>query len=94
MPQTIMHRTSKGFAYEHGRLTPIADSSRSLSTFNAEPAQVLFTHDGSKLLVTEYTSNCISVFNVNQNGTVTESIVNDSYGDGPLGPIFYPLESS
>ncbi|MEY9979185.1 lactonase family protein [Lysinibacillus sp. RC79] len=73
---------------EHGRLTPIAGSSRSLSTFNAEPAQVLFTRDGSKLLVTEYTSNRLSVFNVNQNGTVTEPIVNDSYGDGPLGAYF------
>jgi len=73
---------------EHGRLTPIASSSRSLSTFNAEPAQVLFTRDGSKLLVTEYTTNRLSVFNVNQNGTVSEPIVNDSYGDGPLGAYF------
>ncbi|MFT9819856.1 lactonase family protein [Lysinibacillus sp. NPDC056185] len=73
---------------EHGRLTPIAGSSRSLSTFDAEPAQVLFTRDGSKLLVTEYTTNRLSVFNVNQNGTVSEPIVNDSYGDGPLGAYF------
>ncbi|KMY32507.1 3-carboxymuconate cyclase [Lysinibacillus xylanilyticus] len=73
---------------EQGRLSPIAGSSRSLSTFDAEPAQVLFTRDGSKLLVTEYTSNRLSVFNVNQNGTVSEPIVNDSNGDGPLGAYF------
>lgn len=73
---------------EHGHLTPFAGSSRSLSTFNAEPAQVLFTRDGSKLLVTEYTSNHLSVFNVNPTGTVTKPIVNDSYGNGPLGAYF------
>ncbi|MBM7656408.1 lactonase family protein [Neobacillus cucumis] len=73
---------------DNGRLTSIPGSSRSLSTFNAQPAQVLFTRDGSKILVSELTSNHLSVFHVNQNGTVTEPIVNDSYGQGPLGAYF------
>jgi 6-phosphogluconolactonase (cycloisomerase 2 family) len=73
---------------DNGRLTLIPGSSRPLSTFNAQPAQVLFTRDGSKILVSELTSNHLSVFHVNQNGTVTEPIVNDSYGQGPLGVYF------
>ncbi|MEH7355142.1 beta-propeller fold lactonase family protein [Neobacillus drentensis] len=72
----------------NGRLTPIPGSTHSLSTFNAQPAQVLFTPDGSKILVSELTSNHLTVFHVNQNGTVTRPIVNDSYGAGPLGAYF------
>jgi 6-phosphogluconolactonase len=73
---------------KNGRLTPIPGSTHSLSTFNAQPAQVLFTRDGSKILVSEYTSNHLSVFPVNKDGTVTGPIVNDSYGQGPFGVYF------
>ncbi|MEH7308976.1 lactonase family protein [Neobacillus drentensis] len=73
---------------DNGSLTPIPGSTHSLSTFNAQPAQVLFTPDGSKIVVSELTSNHLSVFHVNQNGTVTGPIVNDSYGQGPLGAYF------
>jgi 6-phosphogluconolactonase len=73
---------------EYGRLTPIPGSTHSLSTPNAQPAQVLFTPDGSKILVSELTSNHLSIFHVNQNGTVTGPIVNESYGQGPLGAYF------
>jgi 6-phosphogluconolactonase (cycloisomerase 2 family) len=72
----------------YGHLTSIRGSTHSLSTFNAQPAQVLFIRDGSKILVSELTSNHLSVFHVNENGTVTEPIVNDSYGQGPLGAYF------
>ncbi|WP_026565404.1 lactonase family protein [Bacillus sp. UNC41MFS5] len=72
----------------NGRLTLIPGSTHSLSAFNAQPAQVLFTPDGSKILVSELTSNHLSVFHVNQNGTVTGPVVNDSYGRGPLGSYF------
>jgi 6-phosphogluconolactonase len=71
-----------------GKLTPIPGSTYSLSTFNAQPAQVLFTPDGSKILVSELTSNHLSIFHVNQNGALTGPIVNDSYGKGPLGAYF------
>lgn len=73
---------------DNGRLTPFLGSTHSLSTFNAQLAQVLFTPDGSKILVTELTSNHRSVFHVNKNGMVTGPIVNDSYGQGPLGAYF------
>ncbi|MDM5153166.1 beta-propeller fold lactonase family protein [Bacillus sp. DX1.1] len=72
----------------NGRLTPIPKSTHSLSTFNAQPAQVLFTPDGSKILVSELTSNHLSIFHVNKNSTITGPIVNDSYGQGPLGAYF------
>ncbi|WP_458413810.1 lactonase family protein [Schinkia sp. CFF1] len=71
-----------------GNLTPIPGSTHSLSTFNAQPAQVLFTPDGSKILVSELTSNHLSIFHVNRNGALTGPIVNDSYGQGPLGAYF------
>ncbi|MFE6168941.1 lactonase family protein [Viridibacillus arvi] len=73
---------------DNGRLTVIPGSTHSLSTVNAQPAQVLFSPDGSKVIVSEFTSNHLSVFNVNKNGTVTGPIVNDSYGQGPLGAYF------
>ncbi|WP_045521159.1 lactonase family protein [Neobacillus niacini] len=78
-----------GFQIDNnGRLTPIPGSTHSLSNFNAQPAQVLFTPDGSKIVVSELTSNHLSVFHVNKNGTLTGPIVNDSYGQGPLGVYF------
>ncbi|WP_330501731.1 beta-propeller fold lactonase family protein [Peribacillus frigoritolerans] len=73
---------------ENGRLTHIPESNYSLSTINAQPAQVLFTPDGSKFLVSELTSNHLSVFHVNQKGELTAQVVNESYGQGPLGAFF------
>ncbi|MGG1679972.1 lactonase family protein [Neobacillus sp. NRS-1170] len=73
---------------DNGRLTPFPGSTHSLSTFNAQPAQVLFTPDGGKILVTELTSNHLSIFHVNKNGMITGPFVNDSYGQGPLGAYF------
>jgi 6-phosphogluconolactonase len=73
---------------DNGSLTSIPGSTHSLSTLNAQPAQVLFTPDGSKIVVSELTPNHLSVFHVNKNGSVTGSIVNDSYGQGPLGAYF------
>jgi 6-phosphogluconolactonase len=78
-----------GFRIEdNGRLTHIPGSTRSLSTINAQPAQVLFARDGSKIVVSELTANHLSVFNVNENGTVTGPIINDSNGMGPFGSCF------
>ncbi len=71
-----------------GRLTYIAGSTHSLSTINAQPAGVSFTPDGSKIVVSEYTTNRLSVFKVNKNGTVTGPVINDSYGKGPFGSYF------
>ncbi|MCD9021557.1 lactonase family protein [Cohnella sp. NL03-T5] len=78
-----------GFRIDNnGRLTHIPCSNRSLSTINAQPAQVLFTPDGSKIVAAELTTNRLSVFHVNENGTVTGPIINDSNGMRPLGACF------
>jgi 6-phosphogluconolactonase len=73
---------------DDGRLVHIAGSIHSLSTINAQPAGLAFTPDGSKIVVSEYTTNRLSVFKVNRNGTVTEPVINDSYGKGPFGSYF------
>ncbi|MFC0330927.1 lactonase family protein [Paenibacillus sepulcri] len=73
---------------DNGRLIPIPGSIRSLSTINAQPAQVLFTPEGSKIVIPELTTNRLSVFNVNQNGTVTGPMINESNGNMPFGSYF------
>ncbi|PEJ49375.1 3-carboxymuconate cyclase [Bacillus sp. AFS002410] len=78
-----------GFGIDaNGRLSQIPESTHILSTANAQPAQVLFTPDGSKLLVSELTTNSLSIFNVNRNGTLTGPVINNSNGTGPLGCHF------
>ncbi|MFD2614846.1 lactonase family protein [Paenibacillus gansuensis] len=72
----------------NGRLTAIPGSTHSLSQFNAVPSQVLFHPDGSKILVSEITTNLISVFHVNQDGTVRGPILNESSGIQPFGSLF------
>ncbi|NOU98797.1 lactonase family protein [Paenibacillus planticolens] len=73
---------------DNGRLTNIPGSTHSLSTINAQPAQVLFTPDGSKIVVSEFTTDRLSVFHVNTNGTVARPIINQSNGTRPLGACF------
>ncbi|MFC4808137.1 lactonase family protein [Paenibacillus sp. GCM10023250] len=83
------HSNISGFYVDdNGRLIPIPGSTHSLSTINAQAAQVLFTPDGSKIVIPELTTNRLSVFNVNQNGTVTGPMINESSGNMPFGSFF------
>ena len=78
-----------GFRIEDsGHLTHIPGSIHSLSTINAQPVQILFTRDGSKMVVPELTTNHLSVFHVNKNGTLTGPIINESNGMTPFGSYF------
>ncbi|MBP3962945.1 lactonase family protein [Paenibacillus lignilyticus] len=73
---------------QFGRLTSIPGSTHSLSSLNAQPSQVLFNPDGRKIIVSEISTNLLSVFHVNQDGTVTGPIINESNGMLPFGSLF------
>ncbi len=78
-----------GFTIDRcGVLRRIRDSTRPLSTPNAQPARVLFSPCGDQLLVSEVNTNKITVFSINRNGTATLQKVNDSNGAGPFGMVF------
>jgi WD40 repeat protein len=73
---------------ECGHLTRITGSTHSLSTPNAQPACVVFSPCGRLLVVSELTTNRLSVFRVNRDGTVTGPTVNESSGPKPFGCYF------
>jgi len=78
-----------GFRVESdGRLTRIISSTRSLSTVDAQPARVIFSPTGRQLVVSELTTNRLSVFLVNGDGTLMGPTVNNSSGGGPFGSYF------
>jgi 6-phosphogluconolactonase (cycloisomerase 2 family) len=72
----------------NGRLIRIPGSTHSLGTINAQPSQVLFNGDGSKIVVSELTTNQLSVFRVRPDGTVTGPILNETNGTRPFGSLF------
>jgi 6-phosphogluconolactonase (cycloisomerase 2 family) len=68
-----------------GRLTPILDSTRSLSASGTDPAQIGFTRDGETLVVTEKATNMISTFDVDRDGRPGDIRVHPSSGPTPFG---------
>jgi 6-phosphogluconolactonase len=70
---------------EGGNLTPIADSTRPLSTTGTGAAQVQFNHDGDSLVVTEKATNKIDVFDIDSRGRPANATVIDSVGQVPYG---------
>ncbi len=70
---------------EQGDLSPLANSTRSLSGAGSAPAQISFTPWGDALVVTEKASNLISVFLVNEAGIPGEAVLNASAGITPFG---------
>lgn len=78
-----------GFRIEtDGRLTRIPGATYALSTDDAQPARVIFSPDGRQLIVSELTTNRLTVFGVNGDGTLAEPTVNSSSGGGPFGSAF------
>jgi len=71
-----------------GHLKRIAGSTESLSAPNAQPACIVFSPRGHKLVVSELNTNLLSVFIVKRDGTLIGPIVNNSSGGGPFGSIF------
>jgi len=70
---------------DHGRLTPLAGSTRPLSTAASGPAQIAFTPGGRALVVTEKATNVISTYLLNADGTASGPIVTPSSGPTPFG---------
>lgn len=69
----------------NGRLTPIPDSFRKLSTFAPGPAQISFNSSGTALIVTEKGTNSITTYKMNNNGTPGEMHNTPSAGQTPFG---------
>ena len=72
-----------------GKLNAVANSTRSLSAVNAEPTRVIFSPDGALLAVNEVSTNKISVYPVQADGTLATPKVNAA-GTAPFGSYFLP----
>ena len=73
-----------------GGLTPIAGSTKSLSTAAAGPAEVSFSPDGRELVVTEKGTSQLDVYPVDKNGVAGERTSYTSAGGTPFGFAFGP----
>jgi 6-phosphogluconolactonase (cycloisomerase 2 family) len=74
---------------DDGKLSALAGSTQPLvGRPDARPAQVSFTPDGTKLVVTERLNNIIDVLPVDQYGRAGAPIKTDSNGPGPFGFMF------
>ena len=71
-----------------GGLTPIAGSTQPLSGPNVGPAQVRFSPDGRRLIVTEKNTNLLDLYAVDANGAATSRISVASAGGTPFGFAF------
>lgn len=71
-----------------GSLSPIAGSSRGLSTAAAGPAEVRFDPSGAFLVVTEKNTDKIVTWRIDANGFATGRVVNASAGVEPFGFTF------
>jgi 6-phosphogluconolactonase len=72
----------------NGRLTPLPDSTRSLSGAGTDPAQISFSPDGDVLVVTEKATNKIVTFAVDRHGLAGDANIQDSNGETPFGFAF------
>lgn len=72
----------------HGRLSPLAGSTRPLSGSGTGPAQVQFSPDGRVLVVTEKATNLIVTYSVNEDGTLGPPQPQASQGATPFGFSF------
>jgi 6-phosphogluconolactonase (cycloisomerase 2 family) len=68
-----------------GDLTPIPGSTRALSAAVPDAAQVGFSTDGSRLVVTEKATNQLVTFPVNPDGTPGAAVTQPSAGPTPFG---------
>jgi 6-phosphogluconolactonase (cycloisomerase 2 family) len=74
-----------GFNLVDGKLTALADSTRSLSRNDADPAQIAFTADGKALIATERATNSISSYAIDDRGYAEGPTTITSSGQTPYG---------
>jgi 6-phosphogluconolactonase (cycloisomerase 2 family) len=79
-----------GFNLVEGKLIGLADSTRSLSADDADPAQISFTADGRALIVTERGTNSISSYAIDERGYAEGPTTIRSAGQTPYGFGFTP----
>lgn len=72
----------------HGMLSPLAGSTRPLSTAQPGPGQVQFSSDGNALVVTEKATSKIDVYAVDKHGIAGAPVVYASHGTTPFGFAF------
>src|SRR5262249_24083972 len=77
--------TIDGFRIAGGKLEPIADSKRRLSSTGADGAQIAFSPDGKTLVVTERGTNSISAYAVDERGYAEGPTTIGSAGQTPYG---------
>jgi 6-phosphogluconolactonase len=75
---------------EDGKLTPITNSIRFLSTNTTGAASLSFSPDGRFLVVTERLTNSIDVFSVQEDGTLSPIVVNQDAVPGTFAVAFAP----
>jgi 6-phosphogluconolactonase len=81
----IPNNVSGLFVSPKGKLTPIANSARSLSAAATAPAEVAFSDDGGTVIVTERATNLIDTFVVGDDGLLNGPFVHVSAGPTPFG---------
>jgi len=74
-----------GFTLDDGKLIELRDSTRPLSSADADPAQVSFTVDGRVLIVTERGTNTISSYLIDEHGYAHNPATIKSTGQTPYG---------
>jgi 6-phosphogluconolactonase len=74
-----------GFRIDGDRLVALDDSSRALSSPDADPAQIAFSRDGRTLAVTERGTDSISTFAVSERGYAEGPATIRSSGKTPYG---------
>jgi len=71
-----------------GELAAISGSTRALSGANVGPAQVAFSPEGQRLVVTEKATNRLDVFSVDGDGVASTATSTASAGGTPFGFAF------
>ena len=70
---------------DNGMLSPIANSTRSLSSAASGAAQVAFDPEGEQLVVTEKATDKILTYQIGENGLPGNAMVHASAGKTPFG---------